>query len=106
MFSQEEQESEVDALKKQFQQKDKPAQSVEPQWGRASCLQRCSGSAATKQDLCATSVVTSKVNWATTLDCVHKPSTCFQEEQGTEVDALKKQLQQAQAEVGSLNLNP
>ena len=31
--------------------------------------QRCSGSAATEQDLCQTVIVTSKVNWVTTLDC-------------------------------------
>jgi hypothetical protein len=43
-----------------------------PPWGRASHLQRCSGSAATEQGLCKTVIATSKVNWATTLDCVIK----------------------------------
>ena len=43
-----------------------------PPWGRASRHQRCSGSAATEQDLCETVTATSKVNWATTLDCVKK----------------------------------
>ena len=33
-------------------EKERPAQSLEPPWGRASRLQRCSGSAATEQDLC------------------------------------------------------
>jgi len=50
-------------------EKDRPVQSLEPPWGRASRLQRCSGSAATEQDLCKTV----KVNWATTLDCAMKP---------------------------------
>ena len=54
-------------------EKDRPAQSLEPPWGRASLLQRCSGSAATEQDLCKTVIATSKVNWATTVDCVVKP---------------------------------
>ena len=55
--------------------KDRPAQSLEPPWGRASHLQRCSGSAATQQDLCKTVIATSKVNWATTLACVLKPKS-------------------------------
>jgi len=53
-----------------IQSEDRPAQSLEPPRGRASRLQRCSGSAATEQDLCKTGMATSKVNWATTLDCV------------------------------------
>ena len=40
--------------------------------GPASRLQRCSGSAATEQDLCKTVTAASKVKWATTLDCVIK----------------------------------
>ena len=40
--------------------------------------QRCSGSAATEQDLCITDIATSKVNWATSLDCVIKPQTLDQ----------------------------
>ena len=47
-------------------EKERPAQSLELPWGRASRLQRCSGSAATEQDLCKTVIATSKVNWATT----------------------------------------
>ena len=43
---------------------------MEPPCGRASRLQRCSGSAATKQDLCKTDIAASKVNWTETLDCV------------------------------------
>ena len=54
---------------------DELAQSLEPPWGRVSRLQRCSGSAATDQDLCKTVIATSKVNWATTLDCVLKLCT-------------------------------
>ena len=53
-------------------EKDRPAQSLEPPWGPASRLQRCSGSAATEQDLCKTVIATSKVKWATTLDWVIK----------------------------------
>ena len=53
-------------------EKDRPAQSLEPPWGRASRFQRCSGSAATEQDLCKNVIAPSKVNWATTLDCVLK----------------------------------
>ena len=53
-------------------QEDRPAQRLEPPWGRASRLLRCSGSAATEQDLYKTVLATSKVNWATTLDCVPK----------------------------------
>ena len=49
---------------------DRPAQSLEPPWGRDSRLQRCSGTAAAEQDPCRTVIATSKVNWATTLDCV------------------------------------
>ena len=69
---------------------DRPAQSPEPSQGRASCLQRCSGSAATEQDLCKTAateqdlcksvIATSQVNWATTLDCVPK-SGCRRRQQ-------------------------
>jgi len=51
-------------------EKDRPAQSLEPPWGRASRLHRCSGPAATEQDLCKIVIATSQVNWATTLDCV------------------------------------
>ena len=51
-------------------EKDMPAQSLVPPGGRASRLQRCSGSAATEQDLCKTYTATSEVNWATTFDCV------------------------------------
>ena len=43
-----------------------PAHSLEPHWGRASRLQRCSGSADTEQDLFQTVIATSKVFWATT----------------------------------------
>ena len=42
----------------------RPAQSLEPPWGRASRLQRCSGSAAKERDLCKTVIATSKVNSA------------------------------------------
>ena len=38
----------------------------------ASCLQRCSGLAATEQDRCKIVKLTSNINWATTLDCVLK----------------------------------
>jgi len=51
-------------------QKDRPAQSLAPPWGRASRLQRYRGSAATE---CKTVIATSKVNWVTTLDCVLTP---------------------------------
>ena len=50
----------------------RPAQSLKPPWGRAGRLQRCSGSAATEQDLCTTVIATSKVNWVTTLESVIK----------------------------------
>jgi len=53
-------------------EKDRHAQSLEPPWGRASRLQRCSGSAAMEQDLCKPDIATSEVNWARTLDCVIK----------------------------------
>ena len=53
-----------------WHEKDRPAQSLEPPWGRASRLQRCSGLAATEQDLCKTVIATGKVNWAITLYCV------------------------------------
>ena len=55
-------------------EKNRPAQSLDPPSGRASRLQRCSGSAATEQDLFKTVMGTSKVNWATTLDCFLKPT--------------------------------
>ena len=52
--------------------KTRPTQSLEPQRGRACRSQRCSSSAATKKDLCQSITATSKVDWATTLDCVPK----------------------------------
>ena len=62
-----------EALRQTLHEKDRPAQSLEPPWGRASRLQRCSGSAVTEQDPFKTVIATNKVNWATTLDCVIKP---------------------------------
>ena len=57
--------------------KDRPAQSLEPPWGRASRLQRCSGSAATEQDLCKTVTATNEVNSAKTSDCVPKRTIVY-----------------------------
>ena len=64
----------------EWRKEDRPAQSLEPSWGRASRLRWCSGSAATEQDLCKTVIATSRVNWVTTLDCLLK-QVQFQEEE-------------------------
>ena len=53
--------------------KDRPAQCLEPPWGRVG-RQLCSGSAATEHDLCKTVISTSKVSWAITLP-ENKPSS-------------------------------
>ena len=51
-------------------EQERPVQSLQPPWGRASRLQRCSGAAATVQNLCKTVTATIQVNWVTTFDCV------------------------------------
>ena len=60
-----------------MREKDRPERSLELPWGRASRLQRCSGSAATEHDLCKTVIAKSKVDWVKTSDCVlNVPGGC------------------------------